>query len=99
MQSKINFMFALISIVLVAFVRLLAWDNYNFQQKLFNLEQEVQLQDEWIAMAYQTTFGVYRIAITAYNIQCSGDRQFKFDCLLDDWEQKSWRQDLLSNDK
>lgn len=105
MQKKINFIFALICVVLVAFVSLLAYDSYVYrndikqlQDSITSTQQELQLVDDGVNLTYNKLFGVYRIAKQAYFNVCGGDRQFKFDCLLDDWEYKSWREDLLSNE-
>jgi len=99
MQNKINFMFILISLVAVIWLSLLSYDNYQMQKHVTFLHEQSELQDKWIAMVYQTTFGVYRIASSAYSEACGWDRQFKFECLLPDNEVKNWKEDLLSNDK
>ena len=107
MQNKIHSMFLVICVVLVAFCALLAYDNIRQSQDIKQLQdsvtstqQELQLVDEWVDLTYNKLFDVYRMAKAAYlnPAVCWGDRQFKFDCLLDDWELKSWREDLLSNE-
>lgn len=105
MQKKINFIFALICAVLVTFVSFLAYDSNKYrndirqlQDSITSTQQELQLVDDGVNLTYNKLFGVYRIAKQAYFNVCGGDRQFKFDCLLDDWEYKSWREDLLSNE-
>lgn len=105
MQKKINFIFALICAVLVTFVSFLAYDSNKYrndikqlQDSVTSTQQELQLVDDGVNLTYNKLFGVYRIAKQAYFNVCGGDRQFKFDCLLDDWEYKSWREDLLSNE-
>lgn len=105
MQNKINYIFLAVCIVLIMFCTLLAWDNIRqsqdikqLQDSITSTQQELQLVDDGVNLTYNKLFGVYRIAKQAYFNVCGGDRQFKFDCLLDDWEYKSWREDLLSNE-
>lgn len=107
MHNKINIVFLAVCTVLVMFCSLLAYDNIRQSKDINQLEasltstqQEVQLIDQWVDLTYNKLFGVYRMAKAAYlnPAVCWGDRQFKFDCMFEDYELKSWRKDLLSNE-